>query len=259
MLRVHAVRAFSDNYIWVLADTDTHQSVIVDPGDASPVRAFLDQNAYHATAILATHHHPDHVGGIPKLASPEVQVIGPAQEKIPGKTHSVSDQENFVLPGLDLDVHVLEIPGHTLGHVAFYVPQLSALFCGDTLFGAGCGRLFEGTADQMHRSLQRLATLPGDTLVYCGHEYTLANLKFALAVEPDNPALASRRDSDQARIHQGQPTLPSRLADELQTNPFLRAEVPAVHAAAERHAGRPLHDATAVFAALRHWKDHFNA
>lgn len=259
MLCVEPVRAFSDNYIWVLANTDTQEAVVVDPGDPQPVRSFLDERGWDLTAILATHHHPDHVGGIPALAQPGVAVIGPAREKIPGKTRDANDGERFALAGWDIEVDVLDIPGHTLGHVAFHVSAIGALFCGDTLFGAGCGRLFEGTAEQMHRSLQRLASLPHETQIYCGHEYTLANLAFAAQVDPENRDVAERLETDRARVARGNPTLPSSMAIELRTNPFLRVRDATVRAAAERHAQRHLDDDTAVFAALRHWKDHFTA
>lgn len=259
MLCVQPVKAFSDNYIWVLANPDTQQAVVVDPGDSEPVRSFLDERGWVLAAILATHHHPDHVGGIPALVRPGLAVIGPAQEKIPCRTQGVGHHDRFILPELDVDVEVLHIPGHTLGHVAFYIPAIGALFCGDTLFGAGCGRLFEGTAEQMHRSLERLAALPGETQVYCGHEYTLANLAFAQRVEPDNHHVADRLESDRARIALGQPTLPSRMEVEQRTNPFLRVHDATVRAAAEHHAQRQLQDGTAVFAVLRHWKDHFRS
>ena len=259
MLCVQPVKAFNDNYIWVLANPDTQRAVVVDPGDSEPVRSFLDERGWVLAAILATHHHPDHVGGIPALARSGLPIIGPALEKIPCRTQGVNDNDQFVLPGLGVDVEVLHIPGHTLGHVAFYVPVIGALFCGDTLFGAGCGRLFEGTAEQMHRSLERLAALPGETQVYCGHEYTLANLAFAQRVEPQNRHLADRLETDRARVAQGEPTLPSRMEVEQRTNPFLRVNEANVRAAAEHHAQRPLDNGTAVLAALRHWKDHFRA
>jgi hydroxyacylglutathione hydrolase len=259
MLCVHPVRAFADNYIWVLENSDTRQAVVVDPGDPDPVRSFLSARGLSLAAVLATHHHPDHVGGIAALVTPGVPVFGPAREKIPGKTHDVADATRFTLPGAGCAVTTLEIPGHTLGHVAFYIAEIEALFCGDTLFGGGCGRLFEGTAEQMHQSLRRLAALPADTQVYCGHEYTIANLAFALAVEPDNGDVIGRRNADATKLSGGQPTLPSRIEIEKRTNPFLRTDVPSVRLAAERHAGRTLPDEVGVFAALRHWKDHFRA
>ena len=259
MLCVQPVKAFNDNYIWVLANPDTQQAVVVDPGDSEPVLSFLDEQGWVLAAILVTHHHPDHVGGIPALARSDLPIIGPALEKIPCRTQGVHDNDRFVLPGLGVDVEVLHIPGHTLGHVAFHIPVMSALFCGDTLFGAGCGRLFEGTAAQMHRSLQRLAALPGETQIYCGHEYTLANLAFAQRIEPENAYIADRLVADRARIARGEPTLPSRMEIEQRTNPFLRVTEASVRAAAEHYAQRPLEDGTAVFAALRHWKDHFRA
>lgn len=259
MLCVHPVRAFSDNYIWVLENPATRQAVAVDPGDAEPVRAFLASRGLALAAVLATHHHPDHVGGIAALIAPGIPVFGPAREKIPGKTHDVVDGMRFTPPGVDTTVITLDIPGHTLGHVAYHMPEINALFCGDTLFGGGCGRLFEGTAEQMHQSLRRLAALPAETQVYCGHEYTIANLAFALTVEPDNGDLLLRREADASKLSDGQPTLPSRVEIERRTNPFLRTTTPAVRLAAEIHAGRILPDDVAVFAALRHWKDHFRA
>lgn len=259
MLCVHPVRAFADNYIWVLENSATQQAVVVDPGDPDPVRSFLGARGLTLAAILATHHHPDHVGGIAALAVPGIPVFGPAREKIPGKTHDVADGTRFTLPGVDCAVTTLDIPGHTLGHVAYYIADIDALFCGDTLFGSGCGRLFEGTAEQMHHSLQRLAALPAHTQVYCGHEYTIANLAFALTVEPDNGDVLHRRETEASKLSSGHPTLPSRIEIERRTNPFLRTTTPAVRVAAERHAGRALPDDVAVFAALRHWKDHFRA
>ncbi len=254
MLHVTAIPAFRDNYIWLMHDG--HQAAVVDPGEAGPVLDYLDAQGLTLTAILVTHHHHDHVGGIPDLTKRfSVPVHGPGEEAIPGLTDPVSKSRPLHLTGLGLDFEVIPVPGHTRGHVAYYRPNL--LFCGDTLFGCGCGRLFEGSAEQMFNSLARLAALPGATQVYCAHEYTLANIRFALAVEPDNPALQARAEQARALREQGRPTVPSTLDLERQTNPFLRAHTPAVRAAAERHAGHPLPDAVAVFAALRAWKDGF--
>ena len=252
--------AFTDNYVWAIREGD--RAAVVDPGDAAPVRAWLDDEGVSLTAILVTHHHRDHTGGIVDLVRDRaLPVIGPAREAIPARTRAVAQADRFTIPGLDLELDVLDIPGHTAGHVAFLGRDgtwgAPALFCGDTLFAAGCGRLFEGTPEQMWRSLSALATLPGDTRVYCGHEYTLANLRFAAAVEPANPAIATRLAREQAKRDRGVPTLPPPRADERATNPFLRAAEPGVRGVAEARAGRKLVDAVAVFAALREWKNAF--
>ena len=208
------------------------------------------------SAILATHHHGDHVGGIPALlARGQVPVFGPAAEVIPGRTKALAQGDTIVVPGLDLELSVLDIPGHTAGHIAFVGKDL--VFSGDTLFAAGCGRLFEGTPTQMLSSLDKLAALPGNTAVYCGHEYTLSNLRFALAVEPGRDALLQRQMREQAKRDRGVPTLPSTMTEELSTNPFLRADEASVRTAVERHAGRPLRDRVGVFAELRAWKNSF--
>jgi len=252
--------AFTDNYVWAIREGAC--AAVVDPGDAAPVRAWLDGEGVSLTAVLVTHHHRDHTGGIVDLLRDrDVPVIGPAREAIPARTLAVAQGDRFTIPGLDLPLDVLDIPGHTAGHVAFVGRGAAwgapALFCGDTLFAAGCGRLFEGTADQMWRSLSSLAALDADTRVFCGHEYTLANLRFAAAVEPGNPAIAARIAREQAKRDRGEPTLPSTLADERATNPFLRAAEPAVRGVAEARAGRRLGDDVAVFAALREWKNAF--
>ena len=247
------IPAFEDNYLWLLHG-DGNEAVVVDPGDARPVLGTLDERSLALGAILVTHHHADHVGGIlPLLERYPVPVYGPARESIPGITIPLGEGDQVSLCGMRLEV--LEVPGHTAGHIAYRGEGL--LFCGDTLFSGGCGRLFEGTPEQMHQSLQRLAALDPATLVCCAHEYTEANLRFALAVEPDNPALQQRyREVGQLRS-EGLPSLPSTIAIELQTNPFLRTHVPAVRSAAENHAGRRLTDEVEVFAVLRAWKDRF--
>ncbi len=251
MLAVHAISAFSDNYLWLLVRGQ--DAVVVDPGDAAPVRAFLDANGLQLRAILITHHHPDHTAGIAALAAPDIPVYGPAAEagRIAGLTHTLGEGERVC--ALELEFEVLELPGHTLGHIAYYAP--GRLFCGDTLFAAGCGRLFEGSPEQMHHSLQRLAALPPETLVYCTHEYTLSNLAFALAVEPHNPALLAQIAAVKQLRANATPSLPSRIATELATNPFLRTAIPAVRQSAETWASQPLPEPVAVFAALRRWKD----
>ena len=258
MTTIIPIPAFTDNYIWLLRD-GAH-AVAVDPGDAAPVIAYLEREGLVLTAILATHHHGDHVGGIPALlARDRVPVYGPAGESIPGRTHPLVEGDTFAVPGLPVTLRTLDIPGHTAGHIALFgdVGGQPCVFCGDTLFAAGCGRLFEGTPAQMWASLGALARLPAATRVYCGHEYTLANLRFASAVEPGNPDVIARMAHERAKRERGEPTLPSTIALERTTNPFLRAGVAAVRAAAARQAGQPLHDDVATFAALRAWKNEF--
>ncbi len=259
MPSIIAIPAFSDNYIWMIREGP--RAAVVDPGDAAPVHAWLAREGVTLAAILNTHHHPDHVGGNRALvAATGAPVYGPAREAIPGRDHALAEGDRIVVPGIDVALSVLDVPGHTAGHIA-YVGNVDGpvLFCGDTLFAGGCGRLFEGTPREMHASLGKLAALDPATRVYCAHEYTLANLAFAAAVEPANAALASRTAAARARRSEGLPTVPSSLADERSTNPFLRAHEPAVRAAAERHAGRALATDVDVFAAVRAWKDGFRA
>ena len=257
MATIIAVPAFSDNYVWLLRSGA--QAAVVDPGDAAPVLERLRADALGVAAILATHHHQDHVGGINALrGTSDIPVYGPARESIPSRTRALAEGDSVDVPGI-ATFRVLDIPGHTAGHIAFTgrVDGEPVVFCGDTLFAAGCGKLFEGTAEQMWSSLSKLAALPPQTRVYCGHEYTLANLRFAAAVEPANPAIAQRIERERAKRTAGLPTVPSTIEDELATNPFLRAPVAAVREAAERQAGRTLGDDVAVFAALRTWKNDF--
>ncbi len=262
-LSIVPIPAFADNYIWALLHRG--HCVVVDPGDAAPVEAFLAERRLTLDAILITHHHGDHVGGVAALAAarPGLPVYGPAAEAIAGVTHPLADGDTLVLPITPrVRWQVMSVPGHTRGHIAYFGDDM--LFCGDTLFAAGCGRLFEGTPAQMHASLSRLAALPATTRVYCTHEYTLANLRFALAVEPDNAALAERSFTEQARRARNEPTLPSTIALERATNPFLRVTLPTVIASAAQHAraasGPPAPEASnpvAVFSVLRQWKNDF--
>ena len=232
----------------------------MDPGDAAPVMAYVQREGITPCAILATHHHGDHVGGIPALLERwPVPVYGPAREKIPGRTQSLEGGDRFTVPGIETTFEVIDVPGHTAGHIALFgeFGGGPVLFCGDTLFTGGCGRLFEGTPKQMWTSLSALAALPPETRVYCGHEYTLANLRFALAVEPGSAALQARNERDKARRDRGEPTVPSTMGEERATNPFLRAHLPEVRDAAAAHAGHALADDVASFAALREWKNAF--
>jgi len=258
MAAIIPIPAFADNYVWLLREG--RAAVVVDPGDAAPVQAYLDREGLDLAAIVATHHHGDHVGGIEALvARRHVPVYGPARETIPARTRALREGDGVVLDEFGLELFVLDVPGHTAGHIAYTgrVADAPVLFCGDTLFAAGCGRIFEGTPATMWTSLQKLAALDPATRVFCAHEYTLANLRFAAAVEPANVALAQRQARDAALRDRGQPTVPSTIADELATNPFLRAGEPAVRAAAEAHAGHLLDGDVAVFAALRAWKNSF--
>ena len=256
MLDIVPIPAFQDNYIWTLHDGQ--HAVVVDPGDAAPVRAYLDTHKLKLAAILCTHHHGDHVGGVCKLAQVyNVPVYGPQHENIPCISHAAGEGDAAAIAELGIMLEVLDIPGHTRGHIAYL--GMGAVFCGDTLFGCGCGRLFEGTAAQMHHSLQRLAHLPDDTRVYCAHEYTEANIRFALACEPGNALLKQRQADARALRAAGQPTLPSTIALEKATNPFLRCTEAEIIRNVERQTGLKLasKNETAVFTALREWKNHF--
>src|SRR6056297_444072 len=250
---ISPIPAFADNYIWLVRGDDG--AVVVDPGDAGPVLERLDREGLELRSILVTHHHGDHVGGIPALLQrfPGIPVYGPAGEAIPTLTHRLGHGDRVVPAGLDTEFEVLEVPGHTAGHIAYHGD--GALFCGDTLFACGCGRLFEGTAEQMAASLGRIRALPPQTRVYCAHEYTLVNIGFAKWVEPDNAHLLAREEADTAARREGRPTVPSTLELELRTNPFLRWDDPAVIAAAGRYAGHDVNGAAHVFGAVRRWKD----
>jgi len=253
-MQVHAVPAFQDNYLWVIAQG--RRAAVVDPGDAAPVQRFLEARGLELAAILATHHHGDHVGGVPSLVERwHCPVFGPAHDGVEGLDRKLAEGDRIEVPGVDLAFDVLDVPGHTAGHIA-YVGN-GAVFCGDTLFACGCGRLFEGTPAQMVRSLGKLAALPRETRVYCAHEYTMSNIRFAQAVEPGNGSLAARKARDAARRERGEPTVPSTIGEELETNPFLRWDAPEVVASAERHAGRKLAGGVDVFTEIREWKNRF--
>ena len=252
------IPAFADNYIWAMICDG--RCVVVDPGDSAPVEAFLAQRNLTLDAILITHHHADHTGGVDALNSRRaVPVYGPAAEDIQCVTHGLSQDDEVALPRFaDAPFRVIEVPGHTRGHIAYVSDDI--LFCGDTLFAAGCGRLFEGTAAQLHDSLSRLAALPERTRVYCTHEYTLSNLRFALAVDGDNAALVERSFSEQEKRSRNEPTLPSTIALERMTNPFLRCDEVGVVRSAQAHAKLDAAAAASpvqVFAVLRQWKNEF--
>lgn len=255
MIQISALPAFTDNYIWLLQDPGTQRCAVVDPGDAAPVLAWLQQHpGWSLTDILITHHHHDHVGGVERLKSAtDATVYGPADENIPARDVALRGNDRVSVLGWDFDVYT--VPGHTLGHIAYY--HEGVLFCGDTLFAAGCGRLFEGTPEQMHASLQRLAALPDDTQVYCTHEYTQSNLKFAAAVEPDNTDIAERVEHVRQLRSLNEMTLPSNLALEKRTNPFLRTAETSVKQKADERNGRDNRSGAEVFASLRAWKDKF--
>jgi len=259
MINIIPIPAFKDNYIWTLHD-DQH-AVVVDPGDATPVRNWLGSHNFTLSAILCTHHHNDHVGGVCELAGLyNVPVYGPRLDVIPCLTHPVGDGDIIELAELNIKLQVLFIPGHTSGHIAYMTLEnegrAGSLFCGDTLFACGCGRLFEGSPAEMHHSLHRLAQLPDVTRVYCAHEYTEANIGFALACEPGNMQLQQRKTEAHALRSAGKPTLPSTIALEKATNPFLRCTAPEVIRTLHGQGLTDEHE-LAAFTALREWKNHF--
>lgn len=252
-MNIEPIKAFTDNYIWVIINEANKSLWVVDPGDAKPVIEYIKTHHLNLSGILITHHHYDHCGGVAKLRQKyAVPVYGPKHSDILA-THVVTDKQKIFLPECDLSFEVLAIPGHTLEHIAYYCAQRHLLFCGDTLFSAGCGRVFEGTAQQMVDSLMTLAHLPDDTLVYCAHEYTLKNLQFAKLVEPQNEDIAHQLAF--VRNLAAKPSLPTTLALEKKMNPFLRTHVATVITAAEAKVGKPLSEAVNVFAAIREWKN----
>jgi hydroxyacylglutathione hydrolase len=258
------VPAFEDNYIWLVSDS--RDAVVVDPGDAAPVEAYLAKRGWRLTAILLTHHHHDHVGGVKALldsrtAEGGIPVYGPAGERIEHLTQRVAGGDTVRIARPALEFTVIDVPGHTAGHIAYFQAGdphgTPHLFCGDTLFASGCGRLFEGTPQQMLGSLDALAALPENTQVHCAHEYTLSNIKFARACEPDNAALLRWSEDAKALRAAGKPTLPTTIGHEKAVNPFLRADVPAIHATLASQFGAPVSDRLEVFRMMRGWKDKF--
>ncbi|WP_312601736.1 MULTISPECIES: hydroxyacylglutathione hydrolase [Pseudomonas] len=258
MIQIDALPAFSDNYIWVLQDPSSKRCAVVDPGDAAPVLEWLERHPeWTLTDILLTHHHHDHVGGVQALkVATAAHVYGPALEGVPCLDTALNEGDSLEV--FERPFHVLHVPGHTLGHIAYVrTGAQPLLFCGDTLFAGGCGRLFEGTPAQMHDSLRKFAQLAPTTKVYCAHEYTLNNLRFAHAVEPTNNELTKRYRQVEAMRERGEMTLPSTLELELATNPFMRCSTPSVKRAADEKNGFPTRSEVEVFTTLRAWKDHF--
>lgn len=254
LMEIVPLPALRDNYIWAINSGES--CVIVDPGEASPVFDYLATSGRQLTAILITHHHEDHKAGANELSqNTGARVWGPSSPLIPEVQHALEGGEEFCLPGITLPVQVLSVPGHTQEHLAYLLGN--ALFCGDTLFGAGCGRLLGGSAEQLHASLKRLARLPLDTLIYCAHEYTLGNLRFAQAVEPGNQTITERRTRCEKLRQENSPSLPSTLSEELGTNPFLRVSHPEIRKACETRTGAIQETDEAVFKVLRGWKDQF--
>ncbi len=257
MLCIKPIPAFDDNYIWLLYDADSRGAFVVDPGDAVPVDAALRQEQLELEGILITHHHFDHVGGVERLCRTHSPVVyGPVNPSIAGVDHALKAGDRIEV--LATSFEIMEVPGHTLDHIAyFHEGERPLLFCGDTLFAGGCGRVFEGTPPMMHASLEALAALPENTAVYCAHEYTLANLAFARAVEPGNAALAQRQADAVAARARNEPTVPSSLGLERATNPFLRCSDPALLSSLRSQGRLDGESAPEVFATVRGWKDNF--
>lgn len=258
-INVSPIPAFSDNYLWLIEDGNSN-AVIVDPGDATPVLKVLREKSLNLVGILITHHHNDHIGGINELLKHyQVPVYGPDTKRIPQITQAVSEGDTVELFGNTLTLSVFEVPGHTYDHIAYLgdINGQPALFSGDTLFAAGCGRIFDGSYEQFYQTLDKLNALPANTQIYCTHEYTLANLKFALAVEPNNIELQERSKKEQLKREQGQPTLPTNLELERQTNPFLRYRSPQLTSAINQQWQAEWSSDVDLFAGLRRWKDNF--
>jgi hydroxyacylglutathione hydrolase len=256
MHKIIPIPALNDNYIWAISAPNNNHVVIVDPGEAEPVIEYLHKQHLKLNAILLTHHHMDHIGGVEELlAFSKVPVYGPQSQDIPLVSDYAVEGNNINLPAIDLQLKVMAVPAHTLDHVVYY--NDTVVFTGDTLFTGGCGRIFEGTVEQMLRALRRITALNPKTLVYCAHEYTINNLRFAAEVEPNNQDLLFRlaRSVELRKINK--PTVPSTIEEELATNPFLRTHVHEIIAAVEEHFAEKFPDQIELFAALRNWKNNF--
>ncbi|MFQ5470990.1 MAG: hydroxyacylglutathione hydrolase [Gammaproteobacteria bacterium] len=260
-MKIIPIKAFRDNYIWLIRDLETvsnkNQSssptIIIDPGDGLPVIRYLEENQCNPLAIFITHHHYDHIDGIKDLLDyKHIPVYGPATESIPFMTHPLGDGDDIMISD-SVTFRVLKVPGHTQGHIAYLAS--GTLFCGDTLFACGCGRLFDGTAEQLYHSLNRFAALPSNTKVYCTHEYTLSNIKFALEIDPENPELQQRKLETEKLRKAGCPSLPTTIGLEKSTNPFMRCNVQTIKIAVERHFNAHYRTEMEIFTALRKWKD----
>ena len=259
MINVFPVQTFSDNYIWVIADKSGTIAIVVDPGDHKPVLHYLEKNNLKLTSIFITHHHMDHTGGLGGLLSSyNVPVYGSYRSRISGVTEKLKENDVITPPGFETEFRIFETPGHTDDHIVFYSDLSDGyLFTGDHLFSCGCGRIFEGTFDEMFNSLQKLSTLPESTLIYPGHEYTEENLRFAAAVDPDNAEINNYMKSISELIDSGKPSLPSTLAIERKINPFLRSNDKNVKSMAEKRSGNVLQSESQVFKAVREWKNAF--
>jgi len=256
MLTMITIPAFDDNYIWLLHQQGNKNCVVVDPGDEEPVLEALKKYQLELEAILITHHHPDHIGGVESLVSVTgASVYGPAKENIPAMKYPLKESDNVRLPKSGLNFNVFDVPGHTKGHIAYLTEDI--LFTGDSLFAGGCGRIFEGTPEQMYQSITKLANLPDETKIYCAHEYTLSNLTFALAVEPDNNDIANRLEQVKSDRTQGIPTVPTTMGLEKATNPFLRCHLNTLIEAAKSYSGIQPNTEIETFATIRGWKDSF--
>lgn len=255
MLKIQAITAFEDNYIWFIQDLNSQLTLIVDPGDAAPVLTALKQQNLTPIAILITHGCHDHVDGIAEILEHyDIPVYGPSKEFIPELTHPVIEADTVSLSGFPL-ITVMDIPGHTKGHIGFLIER--CLFCGDTLFAAGCGRLHGGPAKVLFESLQKISQLPDETKIYCAHEYTEANLKFSVTIEPNNSAVKERIKETALVRNEGLASVPSTLGLEKKTNPFLRSDEETVRRAVESYYEQPLSTSEQVFTLLRQWKDRF--
>lgn len=255
-IKIIPIPAFKDNYIWAIVNQDNQKCCVVDPGDAKPVIDFINEHQLQLDCVLITHHHHDHIGGLDTLCKKfHPKVYGPNNPSITHIDERLKNGDKITLDNFDLSFNIFEIPGHTLDHIAYYSPGI--LFCGDTLFSAGCGRVFEGTYEQMLNSLDLLSDLPDDTLVYCAHEYTLTNLGFAQVVESNNKYISDYIKNVENLRKNNRPSLPSKLNLEKKVNPFLRVREATVKMSAELHADCPLNTPVDVFRVLREWKNKF--